>query len=33
MLTQQKEIACANVKKNNKKTPKKHGNLKKYNLC
>ena len=28
MLTQQKEIACANVKKKQKK----HGNLKKYNL-
>ena len=31
MLTQQKEIACANVKKKNK-TKKKQGNLKKYNL-
>ena len=30
MLTQQKEIACANVKKQKKQ--KKHGNLKKYNL-
>ena len=30
MLTQQKEIACANVKK--KQNKKKHGNLKKYNL-
>ena len=30
MLTQQKKIACANVKKKQKQ---KHGNLKKYNLC